>query len=99
MATFTIRVELHDATRQNYIDMAADLARYGITDEVEASNGITYQMSPAEYNYVGNASLENVLDTVRACANKTGRANAVFVTEAAGRMWSGLQPARTRRTA
>ena len=66
MASFTIRVELHDANWQHYVDMAKDLATKGITDVIAADNGTSYKMSPAEYSYVGNASADSVLEAVKA---------------------------------
>jgi hypothetical protein len=97
MANCTVRVELHDATWQNYVDLANDLARYGIVDEITASNGITYKMPPAEYNYEGTATTNAVLNTAREAANRTGRSNAVLVSESARRTWLGLEPVQTRR--
>jgi len=99
MASFTIRVELHDANWQHYTNLANDLARSGVTDLITASDGVTYKMSPGEYNYEGNATIDNVLNAVRQAANRTGKANAVFVTEAAGRMWIDLPQAQARRSA
>jgi len=97
--SFTIRVELHDANWQHYVNLAADLAKQGITDLVTASDGVTYKMSPAEYNYEGSATIDNVLDAVRAAAERTGKKNAVFVTQASYRKWIGLQPVQSRRSA
>lgn len=99
MTYFTIRVELHDANRQHYADMAKDLATNGITDVIVADNGASYKMPPAEYNYVGNVSAENVLDAAKASAAKTGRRYAVFVTEATRRTWVGLETIQVRRPA
>jgi preprotein translocase subunit SecD len=99
MSSFTIRVELHDANWQHYTDLANDLARKGVTDLITSSDGVSYKMSPGEYNYEGNATIDDVLTAVRESANKTGRANAVFVTEAVRRKWIGLPQAQSRRTA
>ena len=99
MSSFTIRVELHDANWQHYVDMAKDLATKGITDVIAADNGTSYKMSPAEYNYVGNASADGVLEAVKASAAKTGKRYAVLVTEATRRTWIGLEPIQARRSA
>ncbi len=99
MSAYTIRIELHDATWQNYVDLANDLARVGVTDLITASNGTTYKMPPAEYNYEGQALIDQVLNAAKAAADRTGRANAVFVTEAAQRKWVGLAPVPKRRSA
>jgi len=99
MSSFTIRVELHDANWQHYVDMARDLATKGITDVIVADNGTSYKMAPAEYNYVGNASADDVLEAAKASAAKTGKRYAVFVTEATRRTWVGLEPIQARRSA
>ncbi len=99
MASFTIRVELHDANWQHYVDMAKDLASKGITDEIAADNGTRYKMPPAEYNYDGNASIESVHNAAVASAQKTGRRHAVLVTEALRRRWVGLEQLQARRSA
>jgi hypothetical protein len=97
MSAYTIRVELHDANWQHYVDMARDLATKGITDVITADDGASYKMSPAEYNYVGPGSIDDVLNAVKASAATTGKRHAAFVTEATRRKWTGLeavQPAR-----
>jgi hypothetical protein len=99
MSSFTIRVELHDANWQHYVDMAKDLATKGVTDVITADNGTSYKMSPAEYNYEGNVTIDAVLEAVKASAAKTGKRYAVFVSEATRRKWIGLEPIPVRRSA
>jgi hypothetical protein len=99
MSLFIIRVELHEANWQHYVEMAKDLASKGITDVITADNGNSYKMSPAEYNYIGTESLETVLEAVKTCAAKTGKRYAVFVTEAKQTKWIGLDVVQARRTA
>ena len=99
MTSFTIRVELHDANWQHYVDMAKDLATKGITDVITADDGTSYKMPPAEYNYVGNASMQQVYEATAASAAKTGKRYGVLVTEAAQRQWVGLEQVQARRSA
>ncbi len=99
MSSYTIRVELHDANWQQYVDMARDLATKGITDVIVADNGTSYKLPPAEYNYVGSASADDVLEAAKASAAETGRRYAVFVTEATRRTWIGLEVLQARRSA
>jgi hypothetical protein len=47
-------------------------------------------MPPAEYNYDGAAPIDDVFNAVASAASLTGRAHAVFVTEAVRRKWRGL---------
>jgi hypothetical protein len=93
MASFTIRVELHGATRDHYLRLHGQLAQRGITTTIVADNGAKYHLPPAEYNYEGNATRAAVLGAVRECAAAVGLPNAVLVTERNGCMWEGLQPA------
>lgn len=90
MASFTIRVELHDATWDNYVALAKDLASKGITDVIKADNGTRYRMPPAEYNYEGNTTIADVYAAANASAATTGRRHAVLVTESVRRQWGGL---------
>jgi hypothetical protein len=99
MSAFSIRVELHQATWQDYENLANDLLRQGITRTITADNGGTYHLPPAEYNYQGNATIDAVLNAASASAQKTGRRHAVFVTEASQRKWVGLDLVQARRSA
>lgn len=99
MKAFTIRVELHAAQSQHYAMLAADLAPKGIVDVIQAGDGVWYKMPPAEYNFVGNQTLQQVYEATVASAKKTGRSYAVLVTEATSRTWIGLEPVQAMRSA
>lgn len=90
MAMFTIRVELHDATWQDYNDLAKRLAQHGIIDVITADNGKRYKLPPAEYNFVGNATVQQVHDAVVAVAGALGRRFGVVINEVTNRSWQGL---------
>lgn len=90
MGMFTIRVELHEAAWKDYVALAESLRRGGIVDTIVGDNNVRYKLPPAEYNYVGNASLEDVFSVTKASANATGRRNAVIVNEVLQRKWVGL---------
>lgn len=93
MARYTIRIELHDATWDNYVQMAKHLAAQGITDVISSDEGVRYKMPPAEYAYDGSATRAQVLEMAKSSAAKVVRAYAVLVTESAGRTWHGLEKA------
>jgi hypothetical protein len=99
MAKFTIRVELHNATWQNYADLAKNLAARGIVDVIRADDGTWYKMPPAEYNYEGNATRDQVLETTKTCTAAVVRSFAVMVTEANGRAWHGLAVVQNAKSA
>lgn len=90
MAQFTIRVELHKASWDDYVQLASELAKKNITDVIVAGDGTRYKMPPAEYQCRGELSSEQVHGIVDTCANITGKAHAILVTQSAGRFWSGL---------
>ncbi len=94
MTMFTIRVELHDATWDDYTRLHAQLAARGITDVVVSDQGVKYKMSPAEYNYVGVRTIDDVQQQAEAAARAVGKRHAVFTSEAVTRRWSGLQQVR-----
>jgi hypothetical protein len=90
MARFTIRIVLHDSSWDDYITMYKHLAAYRITDTITSDNGTVYELPPAEYNYEGDATAQQVQETARQCAAKVAASYAVLVTEATTRTWIGL---------
>ncbi|MET3382708.1 hypothetical protein [Variovorax paradoxus] len=95
MADFTIRVVLHDnATWQDYTNLASNMAARGMVDVIIADDGRRYKLPPAEYTYSGNATINQVRSSAVDAAAKTGKRNAVLVTQATGRSWNGLEEVR-----
>ena len=90
MASFTVRVELHNANYTDYETLHAAMEEQGFSRFITSDNGQTYRMPWAEYTGSGNLSCERVRDIARTAANTTGKGNAVFVTEAQSRAWVGL---------
>ncbi|MDU4241112.1 MAG: hypothetical protein E7I21_10980 [Limosilactobacillus fermentum] len=90
MARYTIRIELHGATWDDYEEMYRHLAAQGITDIIASDNGVSYKMPPAEYSYEGNATRTQVLEMAKSSASKVVASYAVLVTESSGRTWHGL---------
>lgn len=94
MARFTIRVELHDADRDDYEQLETALAERGITDIIVSDDGVRYKMPPAEYQCLGDLTAEQVRQMCANAAQTTGKRHAILVTEAKARSWSGLDPVR-----
>ncbi len=92
MARYTIRIELHDASWDDYEEMYMHLTAQGITDIIASDDG-RYKMPPAEYNYDGSATRAQVLEMAKASAGKVARSYAVLITESNGRTWHGLPKA------
>jgi hypothetical protein len=91
MARFTVRVELHDATWEQYVELHKHMAAEGFTNVIASDDGVRYELPPAEYNFEGNSTKDQVLAKARNAAAKVVRAYAVLVTESAGRTWYGLK--------
>lgn len=91
MARYTIRIELLDATWDEYEAMYELLAKVGIVDSIADSTGATYRLPPAEYNYDGTATRAQVVDMAKSAASAVVGKYRVFVTESAGRAWHNLE--------
>ena len=92
MARFTIRVELNDATWEHYKRLYSLMSQQGMTDVIPTTKGAA-KLPPAEYNFEGAATKEQVLESAKAAASKVVRTFSVLVTESNGRVWHGLSAA------
>lgn len=92
MARFTVRVELHDASLEQYEKLYEKMAAYGFTDIIPTTD-TPVKMPPAEYNFEGQVTKEQVLEKAKSCAAQVVRKYAVLVTESNGRTWHGLENA------
>ena len=93
MASFTTRVELHDADWSDYETLHKKMAAQGFTRTITSDGGKRYQMPPAEYNLEEAITRDQVLARAKTAAGQVKPSYAVFVTEASGRTWSGLNAA------
>jgi photosystem II stability/assembly factor-like uncharacterized protein len=90
MPSFTTRVELHQATYQDYENLHSAMSEAGFSRYITSDDGNTYHLPTAEYDRSGILTRSQVLSQAKAAANSTGKSNAVLVTESAGRTWNGL---------
>jgi hypothetical protein len=97
MADFTTRVELHGATYSDYEVLHSAMQAEGFSRLILASDDKYYQLPTAEYDRSGNLTRQQVLQSAQRAAAKTHKASAILVTEATGRMFSGLQIAERAR--
>jgi hypothetical protein len=94
MASFTVRVELHDAkTYQDYEILHEAMGEEGFNRTIEGSSGTTYELPTAEYVLNGNLTIKQALARAKRAAKKTGKSFGVLVSETVRRMWSGLSEA------
>jgi hypothetical protein len=89
----TIRVELHDATGDDYARLHEAMESEGFSRLISSDDGGAYHLPWAEYDWSGNDARSSVLASAKRAASRTGREFAVLVTESKGRTWSGLQKA------
>jgi hypothetical protein len=91
MAHYTTRVELHDATEENYQTFHAEMEELGFTRTITAHDGTTYRLPSAEYNYEGEIPIDTVLDKAKYAADTTDLKYEILVSEAPKRRWHGLE--------
>ena len=96
MPHYTIRVELHKGTWDDYVELHKHLAVHGIVDTITSDEGVRYKLPPAEYNYEGNNDIGRVVEICKQSAAKVVQSYAVLVTEANRRSWYGLQKVVTQ---
>jgi len=65
----------------------------GFTRTITDNFGNKYHLPTAEYNFVGDLILNQVLERAKAAAVLTGRDYSVLVTESKGRTWHNLPSA------
>lgn len=90
MAKYTVRVELHDAGYDDYVNLHAFMERQGFERFITDSNGITYRLPTAEYSMAGNGDKYAVLAKAELAAKQTGKRYMVLVTASEGRTWANL---------
>jgi len=95
MARFTVRVELHNANSEHYAQLHKKMAAQGFSDIISA-DGRRYRLPPAEYNFDGNATRDQILQKAKVAAGSVITKFAVLVTESNGRTWEGLEVVQER---
>ena len=93
MPRFTVRVELDEATYQDYTTLNASMEKAGFSRFITDPAGQVYRLPLAEYDYDGDRAAADVVALARAAAVAAGWRSAILVTEARERAWEGLRPA------
>lgn len=93
MAMFTIRVELHGAESKHYDLLAELLAPAAISNIVTADDGSRYRLPSGEFDWVGEATKEEVLDAIAAAADHTQLQYSILISQATERIWANLPAA------
>ena len=92
MASFTVRVELHDdPTSEDYDTLHEAMENEGFSRIIKDSKGTEYHLPDAEYIISGSFTKQNVLQKAKNAASQTGKDYSVLVTESNGRTWYNLK--------
>ena len=94
MPSFTVRVELHGGTADDYETHHAEMEAEGFSRTIRSDDDIDYHLPTAEYDIRGSLTRDEVLEKAAAAATRTRKTFGVMVTESAGRKWKGLQKVR-----
>ena len=98
MPNFTVRVELHSATWQDYDVLHDAMAGEGLSRAIRIDAGTTYQLPTAEYVISGSLTIEEVRERTKRAANRTGRSSEAIVAETVRWAWYGLTEVRRSGT-
>jgi len=93
MASYLVRVELHNATwPDDYNTLHKAMHQTGFDHRLLASDGKYYRLPTAEYSIESNQTIENVREAANQCAASTGRSAAVLVVTYTRWSATGLSP-------
>jgi hypothetical protein len=88
MSSFTVRVELLQASFQDYTNLHFWMGIYGFTRTIRGDDGVEFDLMPAEYNLEGSSlTCLQVRQNASTAISLTGRPGRVLVTEALSRAW------------
>jgi Endoribonuclease GhoS len=90
MARFTVRIELHNAGYADYEDLHRFMEEGGFSRTITSDDGTKHHLPTAEYNAVGDFSIDDVLAAAKKAATATRKTFGVLVSEATKRKWEGL---------
>jgi len=93
MASFTTRVELHQAKSEDYEKLHSEMESRGFSRIIKSGKGIAYHLPTAEYDYVGEKTSLQVHDLAKEAAAATGKKASILVSEVVRRTFSNLPKA------
>lgn len=91
MASYTVRIVLHDSTWDDYNKLYKAMSKEGFSDEIDSDDGIKYKMPDGEYTISASLTHDDIFKKAKKAATTTGKQYAVFSTQSSGRKWSGLR--------
>ena len=93
MAMFSVRVELHGATWDDYEILHPAMEAAGFNRTIASDDGVVYHLPTAEYTMTAQINTARVLAKAKLAANSTGVPYTIWVNQSIGWMGSGLVPA------
>jgi hypothetical protein len=90
MANFITRVELHQASWQDYENLHKQMEARGFSRTIRADDGVWYKLPTAEYVSTTSALVSQVRDLAKQAANATGKSNSVLTCEYTRAAWVDL---------
>jgi hypothetical protein len=93
MPMFMTRVELHNATWQDYENLHQKMEASGFSRKIQGSDGTWYKLPTAEYDITTSSTLEQIRSLAKACADATGKGNSILTCEYARAGWNNLDRA------
>ncbi|VWC81131.1 hypothetical protein BCO18175_02732 [Burkholderia contaminans] len=94
MARFIVRVELYNATSEDYENLNTHMADFGLGRKIQNANHVLYDLPSAEFYGESAATREDILDDAKAAAAKVKPSFAVLVTESVASAWYNLPPSK-----
>jgi hypothetical protein len=90
VAKFMTRVELHDATYNDYLQLQGFMRQEGFTQTIRGDDDIVYQLPPAEYHVEAPWTAVQARDVASRAAQRTQKTFAVLTAEYNAAAWRGL---------
>ncbi len=94
MARFTVRVELHDATQDDYERLQELMQAAGFFRTIKGEDGTKFHLPSSEYNFEGSIDINTVRERAKGAARGTRRDFDLLVTESIRRRWYNLRQAQ-----
>jgi hypothetical protein len=88
---YTVRVELHGATGEDYETLHSAMEDVGFLRYIADSDGTKYELPTAEYNWSGQKDKHEVRNLAKRAAATTGLEYSILVTKSDGRTWHNLK--------
>jgi hypothetical protein len=90
MASIFIYLDLNESTPEEDSALVVKMEEAGFLTMIVGSNNIKYRLPRGAYNYTGDLKVDEVFDRTKRIAMSVRKRYTVFITEASGSTWAGL---------